>query len=34
MRKLKATERWKINLQNTEVVDKFNCLGVTDNRRG
>jgi hypothetical protein len=26
--KLKATERWKINGQNTEVVDKFNYEGV------
>jgi hypothetical protein len=27
--KLKATERWKVNGQNIEVVDKFNYLGVT-----
>jgi hypothetical protein len=27
--KLKATERWRVNGQNTEVVDKFNCIGVT-----
>jgi hypothetical protein len=27
--KLKATERWKVNGQNIEVVDEFNYLGVT-----
>jgi hypothetical protein len=27
--KLKVTERWKVNGQNIEVVDKFNYLGVT-----
>jgi hypothetical protein len=27
--KLKATERWKVNGQNTEVVHKFSYLGVT-----
>ena len=28
-RKLKATEGWRINGQNLEVVDNFNYLGVT-----
>jgi hypothetical protein len=27
--KLKANERWKLNGQNIDVVDKFNYLGVT-----
>ena len=27
--KLKVNERWKVNGQNIEVVDKFNYLGVT-----
>ena len=27
--KLKATERWRKNGQNTEVLDKFNYQGVT-----
>jgi len=28
-RKLKATEGWRINWQNLEVVDSFNYLGMT-----
>jgi hypothetical protein len=31
--KLKATERWKINGKNIDVVDKFNYLGVTLDRK-
>jgi hypothetical protein len=27
--KLKETERWEMNGENTEVVDKFNHLGMT-----
>jgi hypothetical protein len=27
--KLKATDRWKVNGQNIEAVDKFSYLGVT-----
>jgi len=27
--KLKATESWRMNGQNSEEVDNFNCLGVT-----
>jgi hypothetical protein len=32
--KLKETERWKVNGQNIEVVDKFNYLGVTTDSTG
>jgi hypothetical protein len=34
MRKLKGIERWRINWQNVEVVNKFNCLGVKESRGG
>jgi hypothetical protein len=32
-RKLKATKRWEMNWENTEVVDKFNYLGMTLQRK-